>query len=59
MTRIVAYGKGILRCNNTIPLSGHKDTQGGYTYCQKLLDKLDKDGKPSHDGPCSPNQHEA
>ena len=47
-----------LRCNNQIPIPGHKDTERGYTYCRKMLDKLDKDGKPCHDGLCSVHENE-
>ena len=48
------FGCGPMRCSNPIPLPGHKDTERGYTYCRKMLNKRAQDGTPCHDGPCSP-----
>ena len=50
MTRL-EFGK-FIRCNNAIPDPGNSSPQAS-TYCRKKLDKLDKDGKPYHEGPCS------
>lgn len=50
------FGKGLIRCNNRIPLDGHKNIDKAYGYCRKWLDKRDENGIPFHQGPCSPNE---
>ena len=38
-------------CRNVMQVAGSKGL--ATTYCQKTLTKLDKQGNPAHDGPCS------